>query len=185
MPTPEYVFDENGNKLTLKSPDLTTYQLTVLDGGEVCAGGVPISGRSIIVKSSDQSVISSTTMQDDDELFKDVLNGETWLFNAVLFAHEGGTNPNIKIRMGAVSGLTGPIEYVYHSEDGSEADTLSDFIETSVNISLSGSKSAIIIQGAFTATANGRFVVQWAQGTSDTDPTVVHSKSYLIMMKTT
>jgi len=141
------------------------------------------SGGITVVKSADESLVSSTTMQDDDDLKFALLNTESWAFTFTLVATEAGANPNIKITLAATGGLTGTIEYNWYKFGGSSSGGASDFTTDSSSISLDSMKSLILIVGSVSATADGTLQLKWAQGSSDTDATIVHKHSSLVASK--
>jgi len=141
------------------------------------------SGTTTIVKSADESVTSSTTIQDDDELKFSVLNGESKSFVFSLVVSEAGANPNIKISLAALSGLTGTIEYQWYKIGTNSTGGASDFTTTSASISLDTMKSLTLVIGSLTATADGDLVLKWAQGSSDADATTIHKHSTLVVNK--
>jgi len=141
------------------------------------------SGIITLCKTVDETIASSTTLQGDDELKLDVLSGENWSFEFLLFASEAANNPNIKLRLAATLGLTGTIEYVWNKLGSSESGVISDFTTDTSAINLGNTKSGILIKGTVKATANGTLHLEWAQDFSDTDATTVHALSKLVAHK--
>ncbi len=140
-------------------------------------------GLTKVSKSSDEALVSSDTLQDDDELKFSLVNGETWIFDFFIVASEVSANPNLKLRLGAVGGLTGSIEYFYEASEGAESGHISNFTTDSGSIALTSAKTPIHIHGTIKATATGTLVFQWAQFASDTDATTIHALSNLIAHK--
>jgi hypothetical protein len=136
------------------------------------------------VKASDESVVSSETYQYDDDLYLDITSGETWLFEIVLHATEESNNPNIKLKISAINGLTGDVQYGWHVCGTSTGGQQRQFTTVMGAVSLAMVPyTAIIITGAVKATATGRMQLEWAQDTSDTDATIVKALSKLIAHK--
>ena len=143
-----------------------------------------LSGGGItIVKSADESVVSSTEMQDDDELNFALLDTESWAFTFTLIASEAGANPNFRFLLAATGGLTGTIEYNWYKFGGTSSGGASDFTTESSSIALDSMNSLILIVGSVTATADGTLQLKWAQGNSDTDATIVHALSKMVAHK--
>lgn len=67
--------------------------------------------RTVKRKSADESVTSSTTLQDDDELFFAVTASSIWVANFYL-AHEAATAGDIKYEVTVPSGATGFIQII-------------------------------------------------------------------------
>ena len=137
-----------------------------------------LNGISLMkIKPSDESVVSSSVLQPDDDLSFDLLSGETWGFEFSLVASELSTNPNLKLRLAATNGLTGSIEYHWNRMGTTSNGPLSDFTTDTGSIPLSTTKDMILITGAVTATANGTLQLEWAQNSSDADATIIHALS--------
>jgi len=133
------------------------------------------------IKTADESVTSSTTLQDDDHLFFTLLDGEIWEFEFFLIVGEPMVNPDFRLSLAGKDGLTANIEYSYHTYEGSSEDHKSALGVNSgtIGINPSGTKEVIVVKGAIEATADGTLQLQWAQGSSDTDPITVHKLSTL------
>ncbi len=136
-----------------------------------------------IVKATLETVASSETLQDDDELKFAVLNGETWAFEFTLIVSEDLGNPNIKLRLAAAGGLTGTIEYGFIKFGTTASGNISDFTTDSGAIALDTSKDTVVVTGSVKATANGTLQLQWAQHSSDVDKTNVHALSKVVASK--
>jgi len=141
------------------------------------------TSHKVIIKSTDETVASSETLQDDDELKFSLLSGESWGFEITFMASEAASNPNIKFRLAAADGLTGSIEYTWVKFGTTANSNISDFTTDSGAIALDTTKSGILVMGAVKATANGTLQLQWAQATSDIDVTTVHALSKLTAHK--
>lgn len=144
-----------------------------------------------VVKPVNESVTSSTTLQDDNDLSFAVGASEIWIWEAVLIV-QGNATGDIKV------GFTWPAAPTYakwFTASGVAAasdptDGTADVLDSSV-ISTSGgnrslgnstSENGIVLRGVISNGANaGTVALQWAQATSDgTNATVVRAGSHLI-----
>ena len=135
----------------------------------------------IAIKKDDEVLVQVTTLQPDDDLFFNVKAGEFWVFNGMLIVSEDNNNPNISLGLVATNGLTGSIEYSVSIPEGSstESTVISDFIST-VEVSLSTTKEAILLTGTVEATTSGTVHLYWAQQSSDLDGTIMYKYSKLV-----
>lgn len=142
-------------------------------------------GATVVAKSTDETLVSSTTLQDDDELKFAVGAGESYSFELLLFISELANNPNIKFRMGATGGLTGSVKYSWRRIDSPStvSGLIVDFTTDTGVVNLSTTEQAFQISGTVKATNAGTLVFQWAQATSDDDYTKVHALSKLVALK--
>ena len=136
-------------------------------------------GMSLIVKTADETVNGSATLQNDDELLFAVAANETWQFEGVLFYTSGAT-PDIKITATGPSGAVGRFGVVATSSNLS-VEGRNDELGTGVTItSPAGNPGIVHFYGAIANGANaGNLTLQWAQGTSDASDTIVHAGSYI------
>lgn len=141
------------------------------------------SSPTIVCKTTDETLVSSETLQDDNDLKISILSGETWQFEFMVLTSEDVSNPNIKMRLAAAGGLTGTIHYYWEKRASSTNGLIANFTDDTGVITLTTSISHIMIKGVVTATANGTLQLQWAQSTSDSDATRVHTMSNVIAHK--
>jgi hypothetical protein len=145
------------------------------------------------VKTADESVTSSVTLQDDDELLFPVGVNETWIMDAYL-ATDGATAGDIQV---AVKGPTGVGGIFSVEGPGTGATTATDLnvnnqvgaVAASPTGLVAGTLGAgtdglvrvhAVIRNGSTA---GDAVIQWAQGTSSGTATQVLTDSYLTAVK--
>ena len=134
-----------------------------------------------VTKPSDQSVTSSTTLgNDNDLLFTAVANG-TYDFLCFV-SYEGGTRgssdlkfqwsiPSGSMKFGAIFNNTVPTLVLNH---GSASGSMT------AGSNGAGSNLALIMAGTFTiGVTGGTAVLQWAQGTGSGTATKVHAGSGL------
>lgn len=139
-----------------------------------------------VVKASDESVTSSTTMQDDDDLSFTVSSGETWEVEFVLFvnAATGGdikaqvvtpASSTVKLGLDAVlfsTGTTfGDVDR-FSASSGSEPNAYQ-------GAGGGASDNMMRLQGLVTTTNSGTIKLQWAQNASSGTATIVRAKSYV------
>lgn len=159
----------------------------VLTASDVNTWFVPLAA----VKPSDESVTSSTTLQNDDDLFMTVGANSTYLVFAMLYA-TGASTGDLKIAFngpasatffGAVSGMSAggtasTDDLVANMEIG---DGAAGTFGVSGGV---GTPRPVTIHGTLiVAGTSGTFRLRWAQGTSDATSTVLKLGSSLVLFR--
>ena len=177
-------FNFDGNNLTV------TGNMNILPSGDVSVGtgnlrteaGWMISPLAFKVKDANQTVSSSTTLTDDEDLSVTLTAGRTYKFEAILYFTESNTS-GIKFGLGGTATHTdiiGDGMHIVHSDISTitytrfTASGLIYGVTSSLN-----STSSVRIHGTTTVNAGGTFIVQYAQNTSHTDPLTCHRGSTL------
>jgi hypothetical protein len=126
-----------------------------------------------IVKATDETVASSTTLQDDNVLLFAIAASETWAFRFVLHLLSASATPDFKYTIAVPSGATGNFFDML-------ANTVVAFAATSTVDLAAATAKVLVIEGSVTngATA-GNVKLQWAQNTSDATATAVKAFSNL------
>lgn len=147
---------------------------TVADIVALASGG-PLTAK----KTSDETVSSSTTLQNDDELFIALEANKTYAFEFFLLVLTNAA-PDFKWAITGPSGATGRV-----LGDAVTGDTLfqTQALGTSVAATLfASSTGGLVLHGTITTSATpGNLQLQWAQNTSSAISTTVESGSYLIV----
>ena len=135
-------------------------------------------------KTADESVTSSTTLQNDDHLTFPIAANETWIVECTLhttFAAAGG----LKIAMNGPSGATIRTSAVMDSNGIVPAHGSSGSLAGAIALSPAGATSGlvavkcIIVNGSTAGNVN----LQFAQNVSDVTATTVLANSYLQAVK--
>jgi hypothetical protein len=145
-----------------------------------------VNGVLRLIKTVDESVTSSTTLQDDDELKFSIAAGETWQFEVFAFWGAASTSPDIKVALngpGTPTLLRAQIQHYNGQGDAPYSGTVvtSYGVAESIDISSGPPNTLFVIKGTVVngATA-GTLVVQWAQRASSVTATTVKAGSYLV-----
>lgn len=137
-------------------------------------------------KTADETVTSSTAVQNDDHLSFTVVNGGVYTFRAVIFAiNTGSSSADAQVGFTFISlgtmimGLVAPdVAVASEVGDGIWRHTASGgALATPVGVTAGG--VTIVIEGVFTATAAGTVQFQWAQNTSSASGTTFKAGSWL------
>lgn len=168
-------------KAPLASPSFTgTVTLpTGLTGALRADSGVVSVDGTVIrkVKSSDEIVNNSSTLQNDNDLFFSVGANEIWAVR-LFIRYNSGTTPDIKFQFSLPSGATASMGSQPHYDNTNFTGA------SSVLVSGAGSTRSAIFQGYVeTAGTAGTATLQWAQNTADPSDTTVFTYSYLIAEK--
>lgn len=132
----------------------------------------PLSER----KNSNESVTSSTSLQDDNDLLLTLEGSNTYAIEGVILASSTSATPDIVI------GFTGPvgsnIKVGYTTADDNGVLQASGV--GSARIALpANSATAIMLKGTVTTSSAGDLQLRWAQATSNGNATIVGAGSYL------
>ena len=154
----------------------------VLASADVNAWFVPLAA----VRTSDQSVTSSTTLVNDDTLVLPIAASATYIFDCYMYflAASGG---DIKWTFAAPSGAVLDY-YALHNEGGG---TLLDNSATTYGASSTpnaagggGAAEAIGMHGTLAVSSTaGNLQLKWAQNTSSGTATTVKANSHLVLRR--
>lgn len=142
------------------------------------------------VKGTSESVTSSTTLQDDNDLQYTITQAGTYKFESMLFVGAGDSAADIKVAFAFPSGAisfwaTGPHTAAITS--GTSGDTEFFAINGAASGSglflnygvSSGATIGIRITGVLVGTSTGSFKFQWAQNSSSATPTTLLAGSWM------
>lgn len=147
--------------------------------------GISVPRTKSIVKIADESVTSSTVLQDDDELFLPLAASTNYAFEVFIY-YVGGSSPDFKMAFTVPAGAT--IVWV-------EIDGLNSGPESLTNTPITGSGTAATIPDITTpswirasgsvinGSTAGNLTLQWAQGTSSATAATVKAGSNLRTFK--
>ena len=139
-----------------------------------------VDGYTTVTKGSNESVSSSTAVQNDDELLFTASSGTPYVVSfAIVYANAAGATPDIKIDVGEDSTARGVFAVYYNNSADTETVTaLTSNQTTTLTAGTATTKRTIYGQGWHTG-AGGTFRIRWAQGTSNATATIVYAGSYL------
>lgn len=154
-----------------------------INGATVELGGG--GGMSLIVKEADETVLNSTTLQDDDELLFAVAANEVWQFEGVLIVNAHPA-PDIKLTFTGPTGAVG--SYGLISQDTSNNTVVgAAALGNATGIATAAQLKAIRFWGGIhNGSTAGSLKLQWAQNTADAGTNIyVQAGSYIKYMKET
>lgn len=142
-----------------------------------------------VVKTANESVTSSVTLQNDDALFLSVDTNAQYYVSCLIYC-DGASTGDIKIQFngpasatftGLVNGLS------LGASDGTGDQVASIDIATAKSFGLAGGAGVtrpLHVSGTLiTAGTSGTFQLQWAQDTSDATATRVMAGSHLMLFR--
>lgn len=140
------------------------------------AGGLTFAR---IIKSADQTVVSSTTLVDDDELTVALKANSRYYFMLWIF-FSGNLDPDFKYTFTIPAGTTNRRGFSNYNAGGTEGTTIP---VTDVTSAFLGAQAEfyLVPTGYVITDGAGQFTLQWAQNTSDIDPVIVKAGSTLVM----
>jgi hypothetical protein len=141
-----------------------------------------------VIKGADQSVASSTTLQNDNALFLPLVANATYLFDVVL-DYEGGTGGSSDLKWTWVLPTGATLRYVF--TESSSAGVAAVNMSAGSAVNTAGTNGAAFLKGVLmkgsviVGSTAGTAQLQWAQGTANATPTIVHAQSYLALWRIT
>ncbi len=133
-------------------------------------------------KSADESVTSSTTLQNDDHLRLTLSGGTTYAVRGAIFATSTSGTPDIKIAYTVPSGATMDLGFLSgFAGNFNRAELLETSGSASAAIPIGANQNTIIhVLGTVElGVTSGDLTLQWAQNTSNGNATVVKEGSFL------
>jgi len=150
--------------------------------------GVTTLPTTVIVKSADETVTSSTSLQDDNHLTLSIAANETWSFDLTLF-QTGATSGDLKLALAIPSGAAITWGYVGWLTSGVAPATAAFNAGGDANVAALGSFGAstfdiVQIYGVCANSTNaGSLTLRWAQNSSDGTATTIRARSFLRAQK--
>jgi hypothetical protein len=140
-----------------------------------------------VIKAADESVTSSTTLQDDDELFFATVSGAVYQLEVVIVyaSPAGGTVPDMKVAFGEDAVFRGVLNAVYASATDAAASVFfpTDSTVAQLNVGTATTNRVILLTGWHVA-GGGTFRFRWAQVSLNASPTIVRAGSDLRYRRT-
>lgn len=155
------------------------------------AAYVGVGDITVVRKTADESVASSTTLQNDDHLTFPIGANETWVVKYVLFL-TGSDAGDFKSVLGAPSGATGwrggigPALAATSAEDAASRFIVLGDLGTGTLVfgtTTNGTVTAVIRAVVINGSTAGSVTLRWAQNTSDATATRVRQNSHLVAHK--
>lgn len=157
--------------------------------------GVPPSALTeglFVRKTADESVTSSTTLQNDDHLVLALVAGTTYLLTGMLI-YDASTAGDFKLAFTVPAGVTinwtaAGFRVADTTASGGGSPTVQTGSGTTKNVGGigAGSKGAAVLNGLIrVGTTAGNLQLQWAQDVSDATATTVYTDSFLRLIKVT
>lgn len=156
-----------------------TEEITIGSGLSVSGTTLSANGpKTIVVKSADETVTSSTTLQNDDELTVNITANKRYAFRAILLVGRAATTAATSFKWAFSSSGSG-----YHRESTqSFPGSLLSAENSQTNITTALNNPGIIhLTGQVRHTANASLTFQFAQNTSSTVGVTLFAGSTLMI----
>ena len=156
----------------------------VLAGSRILAALIAAVAPNAAFKGADESVTSSTTLQNDDALFLQLTANSTWIF--IGFASLTGAaigSGDFKGQFTAPSGSTVVVEAIGYSTssagplNGNAVRAASATFTAGINGATAS--PLLLIGSVIVGNTSGNLQLQWAENTSSGTPTVVKAGAFL------
>lgn len=144
-------------------------------------GWVPIPYQTVKMKPSDETVTSSTTLQDDNDLQVLVRANATYKVDLHL-VYQSGTTPDLKFGWTVPAGATMAVG-AYETFGGVFNGFAQVETDTPPADGLAANEPLWLTGGLFTAGTAGTLIFRWCQNTSDAGNTIVRKGSYLAVTR--
>lgn len=180
-----YGFSANG----VKQAEISTAGLAVATGLSVGGATETVKGSPSAYKTSDETVTSSTTLQDDDALTVAVVASGNYRCTAKLFATAGAISGGIKVALGSVAGggatATGVKGQVRVTDDTTGAmvavaGARFTALNSAIGAAFTTGTSYVEINAAIRVNGAGNLKITWAQNSSSADATTVSADSTFV-----
>lgn len=149
--------------------------------------GSTAPAESSVVKGADESVTTSTTLQNDNH-FEFELNPNTeYILTSGIFATSASGNPDIQIGFTIPDGATMDIGYLAQGGSNRRAELLETPGSESSRIPIPGNNTTIIqaFGSIVTGATGGTLNFQWSQATSNATATTVKQGSFMSVAEAT
>ena len=156
------------------------------DGVEHHVAGGSLAETFGVIKGSDETVFSSTTQQDDNELAIDVTIGVTYAVIMILKLIQGaGTDADFDFRFTQPAGSSGAYSFNIIAAGGTSYGMIkgeTGWTPIQFNVPNGPAQSVLTLMGSFTAGADGTLQLQWAQNSAQLTNTTVQAGSTLLLV---
>jgi hypothetical protein len=134
-----------------------------------------------VVKTVDETVVSSTLLQNDNELSFAVQAGETWFFDAWIILNCPSAAPGFKVAFSAPVGTAVQWSALSDGDVGTDHPLITGSGSTdSFVLPPDGSRDGVHLRGAVViGTVAGTVRLQWTQNSSSINPLKVEQFSYI------
>ncbi len=143
-----------------------------------------IGSVEYVIKASDESHSSSTTLQDDNDLTLAIPANQTWEIVGDLIASSGSTTPNLKMGFTVPSGATFRIwaSGVQENSTTSYENLTFNSSGTGKKMTIGSTSNATLVHyhgWITTSSTAGNITFQWAQNTSNGNAVTVKADSFM------
>lgn len=157
-------------------------------GSAVTAALLDALGVQGVIKPTDQSLTSNTTLQDDSALTLPVLAAATYFFICYL-NYEGANGAGFLKWTWSVPSGAAMRYHIVRQGTGGGADsglTLTDSTTTDADTLGAGNLQGLTMLGTLVMSSTaGDIQLEWAQNASNATPTIVHAQSFLGLWRVT
>lgn len=143
--------------------------------------GFTAPNEQFVIKSSNESVSSSTTLQNDDEITFVLAANTEYIINGGIFATSTSAQPDIKIAFSVPAGARMDIAYFAQGGNTRTAELLETSGVASDMIAIPANQNTIIqtFGSVVTGSTGGTLQFTWTQNTSNASATTVKQGSFM------
>lgn len=153
-----------------------------VSGTTLSALGAPVA---VVSKTADESVTSSTTLQDDDHLFYSMVNGKTYFVEARLIASRINTTNTQGVKIAVDGNSNGYFLGLLSGSGVTPSLANGSTFQNSPTLQNAAVPLPTIFYITIIASADFTFRIKWAQSFSNTTSTTVHKGSRITIWDVT
>lgn len=153
--------------------------------GTIDFSNFPIqSGPSsqLVLKPADESVVSSTVFQDDDDFVLPVVANTNYLVDIWLSIQCSSNTPDFKCQLIAPAGTLLTVGWILHDDTNSSGSGIlrAPAISSGIIAIRNNNNSQVRLRGpVHVGGTAGTLQLQWAQNTANSNPTIVEADSWM------
>ncbi len=157
-------------------------------GARILADTIAAIAPLCVIKPADESVTSSTVLQDDNALVLPVVADGTYIMVCYL-DYEGGTQGSSDLQWEWALPASSTLRYteIHTGLTGNIAGAATNLGSTIGTAGTDGGnlRAVLMVGSLLVSSTAGNLQLKWAQNTSDSTPTIVHAQSFLAMWEIT
>ncbi len=153
-----------------------------VSGTTLSALGAPVA---VVSKTADESVTSSTTLQDDDHLFYSMVNGKTYFVEAILIASRINTTNTQGVKIAVDGNSNGYFLGLLTGSGVTPTLANGSTFQNSATLQNAAVPLPTIFYITIIASADFTFRIKWAQSLINTTSTTVHKGSRITIWDVT
>jgi hypothetical protein len=143
------------------------------------------SGKQLAVKTADESVASSTVVQNDDQLYGTVVTGKKYRIRATLFFNVPADGIRLTLNGPVVTATSLKVQSLIYDTVLRDCSRMTSLGQEITHASQGPGSHYVVLDGSITANAGGVLFLQWAQQSSNVSALVLQKDSFFELERVT